>query len=301
MPAEGIPLSPKSHIMTYDEIQSIARTFVNYGVSKIRLTGGEPLIRKDFPVILRKLSELPVELTLTTNGVIVDRYIDDFKDCNLTKINLSLDSLNREKFMDITRRNFFDKVYANMILLLDQGFTVKMNVVLIRGFNDDEIMDFIQLTKELPLTVRFIEFMPFDGNKWNIDNMVSFQEIIDVVSKTYRPDRIEKLIDTPNDTSKNFRIKGYKGSFAVISSVTNPFCDSCNRIRLTANGHIKNCLFSSTETNLLSPLRNGKPIDPLIEKVMKSKFYMRGGMDTIEKLKDSDLHSLNRSMITIGG
>jgi cyclic pyranopterin phosphate synthase len=301
MPAEGIPLSPKSHIMTYDEIQNIAKTFVQYGVTKIRLTGGEPLIRKDFPVILKKLSLLPVELTLTTNGVIVDRFLDDFKDCNLTKINLSLDSLNRDKFKEITRRSYFDRVYANMLLLLEKGFTVKMNVVLIRGFNDDEIMEFINLTKELPLIIRFIEFMPFDGNKWNIDNMVSYQEIMDVISRANHPDTIEKLEDSPNDTSKNYRIKGYVGSFAIISSVTNPFCDSCNRIRLTANGHIKNCLFSSTENDLLTPLRNGESIEPIIEKVMKSKFLIRGGMDTIEKLKDSDLHSLNRSMITIGG
>ena len=301
MPAEGIPLSPKSHIMSFDEIESIAKTFVQHGVSKIRLTGGEPLIRKDFPVILKMLSQLPAELTLTTNGVIVDRYLDDFKDCNLTKINLSLDSLIRDKFREITRRNFFDKVYANMLLLLENGFTVKLNVVLIRGFNDDEIMDFIELTKELPLTIRFIEFMPFDGNRWNIDNMVSFREIMDVISKINPSENIEKIEDAPNDTSKNFRIKGYTGSFAIISSVTNPFCDSCNRIRLTANGHIKNCLFSSTETDLLTPLRKGESIEPLIKKVMKSKFYIRGGMDTLEKLKDSDLHSLNRSMITIGG
>lgn len=301
MPAEGIPLSPKSHIMTYDEIQTIAKIFVQHGVTKIRLTGGEPLIRKDFPVILKKLSELSAELTLTTNGVIVDRYLGVFKDCNLTKINLSLDSLDRNKFKEITRRNFFDRVYTNMLLLLKQGFTIKMNVVLIRGFNDDEIMDFIHLTKELPITVRFIEFMPFDGNKWNIDNMVSYREIMDVISETNHLDTIKKLNDAANDTSKNYRIKGYKGSFAIISSVTNPFCDSCNRIRLTANGHIKNCLFSSTETDLLTPLRNGECIEPMIEKVMTSKFFMRGGMDTLEKLKDSDLHSLNRSMITIGG
>ena len=129
MPAEGIPLSPKSHIMSYDEVFSIARTFVRLGVTKIRLTGGEPLIRKDFPVILKHLSQLPIELSLTTNGVIVDRYIKDFKDCNLNTVNLSLDSLNRDRFLRITRRNYFERVYANMLLLLEQGFKVKVNVV----------------------------------------------------------------------------------------------------------------------------------------------------------------------------
>ncbi|WP_298900478.1 GTP 3',8-cyclase MoaA [uncultured Psychroserpens sp.] len=301
MPSEGIQLSPKSHIMTFDEIYAIAKSFVDHGVTKIRLTGGEPLIRKDAHIILEKLASLPVELAITTNAVNVERYIDTLKACNVKTINVSLDSLNAEKFKDITRRNYFEKVYNNILLLIAEGFKVKINAVLIKGFNDNEIVDFINLTKTLSVTVRFIEFMPFDGNRWDIKKMVSLKTILDITTKQFSKEKLVRLEDAQNDTSKNYRIEGYKGSFAIISSVTNPFCDSCNRLRLTANGHLKNCLFSSKESDLLTTLRQGESIDPVIKKAIRLKAKMRGGMDTLEKLKTPDLHSNNRSMITIGG
>ncbi|WP_223034211.1 GTP 3',8-cyclase MoaA [Hanstruepera marina] len=301
MPAEGIQLSPRSHIMSYDEVYEIAKTFVDHGVTKIRLTGGEPLVRRDADIILKKLSTLPVELSITSNAVIIDRFIDILKSCNIKNINVSLDSLNAEKFKTITRRNDFEKVYSNIMLLIKESFNVKLNAVLIKGFNDNEIIDFIKLTKELPISVRFIEFMPFDGNKWDKAKMVSYAEIMEIVYTNFNEKEIIRIQDAPNDTSKNYIIKDYKGSFAIISSVTNPFCDSCNRIRLTANGRLKNCLFSSSESDLLTPLREGKPIEPIIKKAIQSKFKMRGGMDTQEKLEQPDLHGNNRSMITIGG
>lgn len=301
MPAEGIQLSPKSHIMNFDEVFAIAKTFVNHGVTKIRLTGGEPLVRKDADIILKKLATLPVELSITTNAVIVDRFIDTFKSCGIQNINVSLDSLVAEKFNQITRRNDFNKVYNNILLLIKEGFHVKLNAVLIKGFNDNEIIDFIALTKALPIVVRFIEFMPFDGNKWNKEKMVSYSDIMTSVNNSFPKNEILRLEDAPNDTSKNYKIQGFKGSFAVISSVTNPFCDSCNRMRLTANGQLKNCLFSASESDLLTPLREGKNIEPIIQKAIQAKFKIRGGMDTQAKLEEPKLHSKNRSMITIGG
>jgi len=301
MPAEGIQLSPKSHIMTYDEVYTLAKTFVDHGVTKIRLTGGEPLVRKDADVVLRKLATLPVELSITSNAVIIDRFIDVLKECNIKNINVSLDSLNAEKFKEITRRNDFEKVYKNIMLLINEGFNVKLNAVLINGFNDYEIIDFIKLTQELPVSVRFIEFMPFDGNKWDKEKMVSYAEVMSHVNDNFNSGEVIRLQDAPNDTSKNYQIKGYKGTFAIISSVTNPFCDSCNRIRLTANGKLKNCLFSATEADLLTPLREGQNIEPIIQKAMRSKFKIRGGMDTLKKLEEPKFHSQNRSMITIGG
>jgi len=301
MPAEGIQLSPKSHIMNFDEIYEIAKTFVDNGVTKIRLTGGEPLVRRDVDVILKKLATLPVDLSITTNAVIIDRYINTLKACKIRNINVSLDSLNAEKFKQITRRNDFEKVYQNIQLLIAEGFNVKLNAVLINGFNDNEIVDFIQLTKRLPISVRFIEFMPFDGNKWDKEKMVSYAEVMKLVHASFDISDVIRIQDAPNDTSKNYKIKNYKGSFAIISSVTNPFCDSCNRIRLTANGRLKNCLFSASESDLLTPLREGKDIEPIIQKAIQSKFKIRGGMDTMEKLEEPKLHSQNRSMITIGG
>ncbi|WP_445955649.1 GTP 3',8-cyclase MoaA [Yeosuana sp.] len=301
MPEEGVQLSPKSHLMTYEEIYEIAKTFVKHGVTKIRLTGGEPLIRKDIPVILEKLASLPVELSISSNAVIIHKFIDVLKLNGVKKINISLDSLDREKFKHITRRDQFDIVYKNMFLLIEEGFNVKVNVVLMKDFNDNEIIDFINLTKDLPISVRFIEFMPFDGNKWNMSKMVSYAEVMNYVNGSFSNENIERLQDAPNDTSKNYKISGYNGSFAIISSVTNPFCDSCNRLRLTANGQLKNCLFSSSESDLLTTLRAGKSIEPIIKKAVEAKFKVRGGMDTLEKLQEPKLHNNNRSMITIGG
>ncbi|MBT8265993.1 MAG: GTP 3',8-cyclase MoaA [Bacteroidia bacterium] len=301
MPAEGIQLSPKSHIMNFDEVYEIAKIFVKNGVTKIRLTGGEPLVRKDVDVILKKLASLPVELAMTTNAVIVDRYIETLKACGIQNLNVSLDSLDADKFKQITRRNDFEKVYKNIMLLIEEGFKVKINVVLIKGFNDNEIIDFIKLTEHLSINVRFIEFMPFDGNKWDKKKMISYAEVKSFVDTEFSQDEILRIKDAPNDTSKNYQIKGFDGSFAIISSVTNPFCDSCNRIRLTANGRLKNCLFSASETDLLTAFREGKDIEPLIQKAINAKFKVRGGMDTLEKLEEPKLHSQNRSMITIGG
>ena len=301
MPHNGIELSPKSHIMTYEEIFTIAKTFVDNGVTKIRLTGGEPLIRKDAARIIEKLASLPVELSITTNGVIVDQFIDTFKKCGLQKINVSLDSLDLEKNTSITRRNYFDKVIKNILLLATEGFYIKVNCVLMKDFNENEITQFIDFAKDKPLHIRFIEFMPFDGNKWNFSKLVSLETILNKVNQHYNSDQIIRLKDAPNDTAKNYKIKGYQGSFAIISSVTNPFCDSCNRIRLTANGQLKNCLFSAEESNLLSALREGKDLEPIISKLLLAKKKVRAGMDSLEKLKDPDLHGNNRSMIAIGG
>ncbi|WP_189362682.1 GTP 3',8-cyclase MoaA [Algibacter mikhailovii] len=301
MPSDGVQLSPKSHLMTYEEIYEIAKTFVDHGVTKIRLTGGEPLVRKDIPVILEKLATLPVELSITSNAVIIDRFIDVLKANGVNKINVSLDSLDEGKFKHITRRHEFKKVHDNILLLVKAGFTVKVNAVLMKGFNDNEIIDFINFTKDLPVSVRFIEFMPFDGNKWDMSKMVSYAEVMTYVNEAFPANKIERLQDAPNDTSKNYKIKGYKGSFAIISSVTNPFCDSCNRLRLTANGQLKNCLFSSGESDLLTTLRAGKSIEPVIQKAVRAKFKVRGGMDTLKKLQEPKLHNNNRSMITIGG
>lgn len=301
MPEEGVALSPKSHLMTYEEIYKIAKTFSDHGVTKIRLTGGEPLIRKDIPVILEKLATLPVELSITSNAVIIDKFIDVLKANGVNKINVSLDSLDEGKFKHITRKNEFKKVYNNILLLVEEGFKVKVNAVLMKGFNDNEIIDFINFTKDLPISVRFIEFMPFDGNKWDMGKMVSYAEVMKYVNEAFENENFERLQDAPNDTAKNYKIKDYKGTFAIISSVTNPFCDSCNRLRLTANGQLKNCLFSSGESDILTTLRAGKSIEPIIRKAVQAKFKVRGGMDTLKKLKEPKLHNNNRSMITIGG
>jgi molybdenum cofactor biosynthesis enzyme MoaA len=185
--------------------------------------------------------------------------------------------------------------------LLQEGFRVKLNVVLIKDFNDNEIIDFIRLTKDKNIQVRFIEFMPFSGNQWDKSKLVSYAEVMDLLQTEFAFDEIERLTDAPNDTAKNFKIASYLGSFAIISSVTNPFCSTCNRIRLTADGKLKNCLFSNSETSLLEALRAGESILPLIHQNLIAKNAVRGGMDDDLKFQNPDLFSQNRTMIAIGG
>ena len=300
MPEEGIELTDKSELMTIEEILDIAQKFVQMGVKKIRLTGGEPLVRKNVEYLLRELGKLPVELAITTNGVVVDKFIDIFKEIGLNKINISLDSLNKEKAAFITKRDYFDRIMTNIDLLVENDFNVKANVVLIKGVNHTELLDFIEFTKNRNIALRFIEFMPFAGNNWDWEKAVSLAETLEIVKAKYG-DRLHKKIDEKNDTSLNYQIDGFEGSFGVISSVTNPFCGTCNRIRLTANGRIKNCLFSDSETDILTSYRAGLDLENIIRNTIFEKKSERGGMDTMEKLSNPDLNGKNRSMIAIGG
>ncbi|CAG0962415.1 GTP 3',8-cyclase / cyclic pyranopterin monophosphate synthase [Flavobacteriales bacterium] len=301
MPEEGVPLRDKAEFMRHEEILDIASVFVKLGVKKIRLTGGEPLVKGNIENILSGLSKLPVELAITTNGIVADKYINALKDNRIKNINVSLDTLNKEKFLKISRRDYFDKVLNNIRLLIDEGFNVKLNTVLMRNVNDDEIIDFITFSKQHKVHVRFIEFMPFDGNKWSWDKGVSQKEVIEKAEHFFGKHRVLKINDAPNDTARNYQIEGFKGSFAIISSVTNPFCDTCNRIRLTADGKIKNCLFSNSETDLLTPYRNGENIEKYILSSIKNKKQSRGGMNSFEEFISSSTEHKNRSMITIGG
>ena len=300
MPAEGAHLSPKENIMTADEVYSIAKSLVQLGVKKIRLTGGEPLVRKDFTNILKKLATLDVELSISSNGILTDRFYSFFKKVGLNKINFSIDSLSEKKFKEITRFNKLQKVLDNIDLALLEGFEVKLNVVLIKGFNDDEIIDLINFSKNRNLIVRFIEFMPFDGNAWKNEKVVSEKEILTAAEAHFGLTKIIRVTDAENDTAHNYRVKGYKGGFGIISTVTNPFCDSCNRIRLTANGKIKNCLFSTDEIDLLTALRQNTPLTTLISNSITSKHISRGGLDKNKSFLNPTSH-VNRSMILIGG
>lgn len=301
MPLEGVQLSPAKHLMNANEIYSIAKIFVNLGVNKIRLTGGEPLVRKDFSRILERLSNLNVDLSITTNAVSIDRYLIQLKKARVETINVSLDTLDADKYQKITFRNYFNRVYQNILTLIAEGFKVKINAVLMRGINEDEILSFIKFTKNLPVVFRFIEFMPFNGNQWRREKIISFNEIMRKIKKAYPSNQIIRTKDAPNDTSKNYAIKGYRGSFAIISTVTNPFCDTCNRIRLTADGKLKNCLFSKNESDLLTALRNKEDLEEIIAKNINNKFAVRSGMSSPQVFDDPKKHKHNRSMITIGG
>lgn len=296
MPEEGIELTDKPNIMTLEEIVDISEVFTKLGVDTIRLTGGEPLVRKNVDYLVRELAKLGVTLKLTTNGIVLDKYFDVFREVGLRKINISLDTLEKSKSVFITKRDYFDRIMENINKAIDYDFDIKLNIVLIKGVNDMEINDFIELTEGQDIGVKFIEFMPFKGNKWDWDKGVSKEEILDTAKSKFGD--IEKLEDPKHSTSANYKVKGFKGRFGIVSTITNPFCAGCNRIRLTADGKMKNCLFATSETDLLTPFRKGDSIDDIILSAIKEKKFSRDGMD-VEMEKEH--YEQNRSMIEIGG
>ena len=298
MPEEEYEFTPASKLMQADEIEAISKIFVAQGVNKIRLTGGEPLVRKDAGKIILSLSKLPVKLTLTTNGTRVHEFIELLKEAHIQTLNISLDTLQSDRFMLLTRRDQFKLVYDNIQLLIRNNFQVKVNVVVMKGMNDGEINDFIEWTKDTPIQIRFIEFMPFSGNRWTSNKVFTWQEILEVVQTKYP---IVRLEDEINDTAKKYTVPGHVGSFAVISTMTSPFCSGCNRMRLTADGKMKNCLFSKEETDLLTAFRKGEDILPLIQKSIASKAKELGGQFTADFEQVHAEEIQNRSMITIGG
>jgi cyclic pyranopterin phosphate synthase len=298
MPEEDYEFTPSSKLMQVEEIEAIAKIFVGQGVSKIRLTGGEPLVRKDAGEIIFRLAKLPVNLTLTTNATRLHDFTHILEEANVRSLNISLDTLQAEKFHLITRRNLFDKVLENIHLLINKNFHVKVNVVVMKGLNDNEIIDFIEWTKDTNVHVRFIEFMPFDNNRWTSNKVFTLKEMLDVIEKNYT---IVPLHNDPHDTAKKYTVENHKGTFAVISTMSAPFCSGCNRMRLTADGKMKNCLFSKKETDLLTAFRNGEDIIPLIYESILSKEKELGGQFTkdFENIDTENIH--NRSMISIGG
>lgn len=298
MPEEEYDFTPASRLMQTDEIVALAKIFVAQGVKKIRLTGGEPLVRKDAAAIILALGKLPVELVMTTNGTRIAEMLPVLKEAGIKTVNISLDTLQPDKFMLITRRDVFHQVRSNIELLLQEKFIVKVNVVVMKGLNDGEIRDFIEWTRHNPIQVRFIEFMPFSGNKWTSNKMFSYQEILDEIGKDFS---VLPVKGAPNDTAKGFMVPGHEGSFAIISTMTAPFCSTCNRMRLTADGKLKNCLFSDGETDLLTALRNQEDVLPLIQASIWSKKKELGGQ-MVPNFEELDANAINnRSMITIGG
>ena len=271
MPEEGIELSPQDRLLTTPEIVHLSSVFVDQGVNKIRLTGGEPTVRKDIVGLMQQIGRLRSnglkELCITTNGISLHRKLDSMVESGLTAVNLSLDTLDPYQFTLMTRRNGHEAVMKSINRILEMnrlgaGIKLKINCVVMRGINEREIVPFVDMGKDQNLEVRFIEYMPFDGNKWSEKKMMTFQEMLAVIRQKY-PD-VQKVQDHPNDTSKTYQIPGFKGRIGFITSMTENFCGSCNRLRITGDGNLKVCLFGNSEVSLRDIMReanNGKPID----------------------------------------
>ena len=298
MPEEDYEFTPHAQLMQVNEIEALAKIFVAEGVNKIRLTGGEPLVRKDAAQIIRSLSKLPVTLTMTTNGTRLHEFIDVLEEANIHSLNISLDTLQPEKFQLVTRRDQFKRVYDNIQLLIRKNFHVKVNMVAMKGFNENEIVDFVEWTRNEPVHVRFIEFMPFSGNRWTSNKVFTWKEMLKLIEEKYS---YLPLQGDKHDTAKKYIVPGHAGTFAVISTMSDNFCGNCNRMRLTADGKMKNCLFSDGETDLLGALRRGEEIVPLIHQNIRLKAKELGGQfsNTLSEVHSEEIH--NRSMISIGG
>ena len=291
----------RDELMTREEIRTLAKLFVEqYGITKIRLTGGEPLMRPDVVDLVRDMAQLPVKLGLTTNATRLHLFLDQLISAGLKSVNISLDTFDAERFRTLSRRDGHDRVLANIEEGIDRGLHVKLNMVVMRGVNDDELLRFTELTRDRPVHVRFIEFMPFAGNMWGRERVYTYSEMLGRIGSAHT---IEKLDDDPHSTAKAYRVKGWQGTFAVISTVTEPFCGNCDRLRLTAEGKLRNCLFAREETDLLSALRSGEDVSSLIEANVLAKHKMLGGLPQFNLDKQEEvLHDLSsRPMVSIGG
>ena len=296
MPAEGLEWLPRDGLLSYEEIFRVASLVVErFGIRSIRLTGGEPTVRAKLPDLVRLLSPLPVDLALTTNGATLRLLAAELAKAGLGRINVSLDSLRRDRFEELTLRDGLARVLDGIEAALTAGLSpVKVNVVVMRGVNDDELVDFARFGRELGVTVRFIEFMPLDAEEaWSEAAVVSQEEILATISAVYPLEPPARS----NAPATRFRYMGGGGEIGVVASVTQSFCDSCDRIRLTADGQFRNCLFATEEFDLRGLLRSGASDDEvadLVERAVAAK-WAGHGIGRVDFIRPA------RSMSQIGG
>lgn len=297
MPAEGIEWIPRKDVLTYEEIARVVRVLAGEGVSKVRITGGEPTVRKGIESLIAMVAQTPgiEEVAMTTNGTTLFKKAGDYQAAGLAHINISIDSLRRERFCDITRTDSYDKVIEGIERAVAAGFkSVKINTVVMKGVNDDELCDFVSFVKGRPVNVRFIEFMPFDGNAWDRSKMFTYLDMLNAVQSQFEIEPIERR---PSQVAKDFRIVGGVGTVSFVTSMTDDFCSDCNRMRLTATGEFKPCLFMLPNVNVRDVMRGGGSDDEILSAVQASLAQKWAGHPGPEKL----VQLKNASMIQIGG
>ena len=266
MPAEGMVWLPREEVLSFEELERVARLLVlTHGIRSIRLTGGEPTVRAHLPVLVGKLAALPVDLSLTTNGATLAATAAGLAEAGLRRVNVSLDSLRPERFTELTRRDQLDDVLAGIEAALAAGLTpVKVNVVVVRGVNDDEIVDLARYGRDRGVTVRFIEWMPLDaGDAWTNDQVVTQAEILERIGAVFPLEPLTR----GSEPAERFGYLDGRGVVGIIPSVTRPFCEQCDRIRLTADGQLRSCLFSIDDHDLRHVLRSGGCDDDLSDAI----------------------------------
>jgi cyclic pyranopterin phosphate synthase len=299
MPAEGLQWLAKPELLTFEELHRLVALLAPMGVSEIRLTGGEPLVRRDLPDLVARLDAVPgvEDLSLTTNGVLLDRLARPLADAGLRRLNVSLDSLSHTRFAQITRRDALDRVLAGLAAAEREPRLrpIKVNCVAIRGFSEAEVPALAGLARERPFVVRFIEFMPLDADeRWDADQVLSGAEIRAIVERRWP---LEEVSAGPSSTARRFRFADGTGELGFVSPVTEPFCSSCDRIRLTADGRLRTCLFSRVEWDLQAPLRDGAS-DAELEKVIRNAVAHK---ELKHRINEPGFARASRTMSQIGG
>jgi GTP 3',8-cyclase len=299
MPAEGLEWLERDELLSFEEIERLVRVLARMGVDEVRLTGGEPLVRRDLPVLVGMLAATPGvrDLSLTTNGVLLDRFAAPLVEAGLRRLNVSLDSLSHVRFAEITRRDALDRVLAGLAEAErhPELRPIKVNCVAIRGFTEEEVPALAELARRKPYVVRFIEFMPLDADRaWRGDDVLTGGEIRALIEERWP---LEELPAKPSSTARRFRFADGAGEIGFVNPVSEPFCSTCDRIRLTADGQLRTCLFSRREWDLKTPLRDGSS-DERLEELIR---FAVAHKELKHKINDPGFVRASRSMSQIGG
>ncbi len=271
MPSEGINFLSSDKLFTIEELCELSDILVGQGIDKIRITGGEPFVRKDLMILLRHLSHLDAlnEISITTNATLIGDHIDELKELGIQNVNVSLDAIQRETFERITRRDQYDTVYANLERLIADDFNVRINFIVLDGQNISDIHPMMELQKYYPVSVRFLEEMPFNGGSRDFNRIKwDYNKILEHIAQKYP--EYSKLPAPPTSTSINYKVNGHKGSFGLIPSFSRTFCGSCNRLRISASGDVITCLYGKPSLNLREALRAGQGREPVEEAILKA-------------------------------
>lgn len=298
MPHEGIEFLPKTHLLSFEEMLRLIEMLAEMGINKVRITGGEPFVRKNLMEFLWKVSEIKgiEKINITTNGVLTAPYVNELKQLCISSINLSLDSLDRKRFFEMTRRDELPNVLKTLDAILEADIPLKINTVMMAGKNDGDILDLIQLTKNKPIALRFIEEMPFNGEGLKLDYFLSYKKIIDAIKEEHPG--LEKIADEPFSTSYNYRIPDYRGSVGVIAAYSRTFCGTCNRLRITPTGDFKTCLYDDGIMNLRDMLRSELSNEDIKTKIQAAIGNRAKDGFEAEKMRKN---VISESMTTIGG
>ena len=299
MPAEGLPWLNRAEILSFEEIERSVRLLVDMGITDVRLTGGEPLVRRELPELITMLSRIEglADLSLTTNGYLLERMAGDLVAAGLRRINVSLDSLSRDRFFEMTRRDSLPQVLAGIETLerYPELGPIKVNCVAMRGFTEEEVLPFARLARRKPYEVRFIEFMPLDADHaWSEDRVLTGEEIRTMI------DAVHPLEPRPRESHATARVYGFRdgrGEIGFVNPVSEPFCSDCNRIRLTAEGSLRTCLFSMHETDLRGPLRDGAD-DLELERIVRDAVWRK---ELKHRVSEPGFRQPPRTMSRIGG